>query len=148
MARKKEEREALKGFAMRAFTLGMSQKYIAEKLDIPESTVSRWKNEEGWDKLTANRTYENLEIIDNLQRYMMSIAKFDQIANQFPDLEKIKANLDIIERLAPTKIPFSEYKTVMEEFISFLISKDEMELSKRLIDFQDEFIKKVINDKK
>ena len=147
MARKKEEREALKSFAMRAFMLGMSQKYIAESLDIPESTLSSWKNNDGWDRLKTNRTFENLEIIDNLQKYMMLVSKFDPEAKIFPDLEKIDKILNNIERLAPTQIPFSEYKTVMEDFISFLISKDKMDLSKQIIDLQDEFIKKTINDK-
>lgn len=96
----------------------LTQREIAERLDVREETISRWKKQEEFQQAIENFT---AEMKKDLERKLMSMApealrQLQKLLNAKSELVRLQAIKDILDRLdvKPANKQDIDLKTDME----------------------------------
>lgn len=104
--------------------LGMTGREIAERLDITEQTVSRWKKgregEKSWDDRKAESQLTPLKIKETLLKEAEKIAKGEESTVQADKLSKIMAAIDQLDK----KINIRTVMDVFREFDNWMAEQE------------------------
>lgn len=79
----------------------LTQREIAERLDVREETISRWKRQEEFQKAIEDFT---AEMMKDLERKLMSMApealrQLQKLLNAKSELVRLQAIKDVLDRL-------------------------------------------------
>jgi len=119
-----------------------AQKEIAELLDTPENTISRWVQGGDWKKIRDHKTVTRDKLVSNLLSQVNQIEESARNEGRPMNSKETDSILKLamaVEKL-DKKINLSIYIQVFKEFNDFLIRED-FELAKRFIPFQSNFIR-------
>jgi uncharacterized protein YjcR len=118
-----------------------SQQKIAEDLGISEKTLSKWKEEEGWDKIKAARNLGKDALVNKLYSQALKItteAENDsRILNskEMDTIVKIASTIDKLDR----KVNLPNAISVFKEFNNWLV-KINPTFAQQLTEFQSKFL--------
>ena len=123
----------------------LTQKEIAEKVNVTEATISKWIEKFGWEKLKRNfiltreeqlaLMYSELEEINNAIKNKPEVQRYAD--NKEADI-RTKLRKDIKE--LETKAMLPETISAITQFIDF-IRKEDLEDAKFVSNYADAFIK-------
>ncbi|WP_339680029.1 terminase gpP N-terminus-related DNA-binding protein [Cyclobacterium marinum] len=119
-----------------------SQKEIADLLDTPENTISRWVQAGDWKKIRDHKTVTRDKLVSNLLSQVNQLEEAAREENRPLNSKETDSILKIamaVEKL-DKKINLSLYIQVFKEFNDFLIRED-FDLAKRFIPYQSNFIR-------
>ena len=134
------------------FFEGYAQKEIAQLLGCPETTVSRWKKEDKWDKLLDEKNtiqQTNEQYVKKLINYQLK--SLDALVDQWesegtPRLIQ-KGEIDALSKLYATikkkDVESTTYVKIVREFMSYL-QDENLAMAKKIIPISDNFL----NDKR
>lgn len=123
----------------------LTQKAIADKVGVSEKTLSKWVNDENWDRLRKSLLISKQEqlamLYDQVDEINKSIRKKpegERFANskEADILSKLTASIEQLEE----ETNISDVVEVCKRFITFL-QKHDFEKSKEVVDLCDAFIK-------
>lgn len=123
----------------------MTQKAIAEKVGVSEKTLSKWVNEENWERLRKSLLISKQEQLAMLYDQVDEINKFIRLkkaGERFADskeadiLSKLTKSIEQMEE----ETNITDVVEVCKRFITFL-QKHDFEKSKEVVDLCDAFIK-------
>ena len=126
----------------------ITQKEIAEKVSITEKTISKWVNEEDWERLKASIIISKEE---SLRRIYMQINEINAAIELRPVGERYAntKEADILTKLSATarnlEIDLS-VDDVIEVFMRFInwLRPVNLDDAKKIIIHQDSFIKTIL----
>ncbi|WP_418450177.1 DUF1804 family protein [Alistipes sp.] len=64
--RTKRELDVLRDYAFRLYLAGETQRVIAAKTDLTEATVSKWANEDDWERQRKEQSTSSLALVNSL----------------------------------------------------------------------------------
>lgn len=118
-----------------------SQQKIAEDLGISEKTLSKWKEDEGWDKIKAARNLGKDSLVTKLYSQALKITidaeNDNRILNskEMDTIVKIASTIDKLDR----KVNLPNAISVFKEFNNFLV-KINPNLAKQITEYQQKFL--------
>ncbi len=118
-----------------------SQAKIAEDLGISEKTLSKWKDEDGWDKIKAARHLGKDSMITKLYAQALKIISEAENDNRIMNskemdtVSKIGSTIDKLDR----KVNLPNAISVFKEFNNFLV-KINPALAKQITEYQQKFL--------
>jgi len=129
----------------------LSQKEIAVKVGVSESTVSRWATAENWDKLKVSLVVTKEE---ELSRLYMQLRELNDAVMKRPEGERFVSNkeADTLTKLAAairtleTECSLSDKISVTCQFLEW-VRKFNLEKAQEFSDFFDAFIKEELRVK-
>jgi transposase-like protein len=122
-----------------------TQKAIADKIGVSEKTLSKWVNEEKWEKLRKSLLISKQEQLANMYDQLSEINEAirkkpqgERYANskEADIMAKITASIEQLEE----ETNITDVFEVGKRFITFLQNHD-FEKSKEVVDLYDAFIK-------
>lgn len=126
----KAERKRKKEYAESLYVdLGMTQKAVAQKVEVTESTISAWRAEGNWDELRASKSISKANEYRRLLMQLNSIndsIESREINERFPNSKEA----DIISKLGKAikdlenEQGISETVNVFQAFLTFLKAED------------------------
>lgn len=122
----------------------MSQKELAALFGVSEITISKWanpENEPSWDDLRKLKSVGRPQALRKL--YERLIEQVDAKENS----DSVYKTLLIIKELEDRRIVLPDIINTMKEFSTFVLGID-VDFAKKLLPFQSQFIKKVVNERK
>jgi predicted transcriptional regulator len=146
MAREKEKEKAV---ARELFVnTDLTQKDIAEKLEVSPTTVVKWASEGKWDDLKLAKQTTHTETIVILRHMLKSLVEKnktkleeDTLTPGDMDMQtKLVSQIDDLEN----KIGISTIIEVLDGFFSF-IPKSEKDFRKTLAEYQTKFLMNKVN---
>lgn len=126
---------------------GLSQKEIAENLDLTEKTVSKWSLEAKWKEMRAAITSTKDDLIRNTYLQMAEIQKEISKAKRAPNVsetDQILKLAKVIETL-DKKVTLSQIIQVFRDFENYLMSVDQ-ELTKIVNKQHTAYLNRVVNE--
>jgi DNA-binding XRE family transcriptional regulator len=120
---------------------GLSQKQIAEQLDISEKTISKWKTEDNWDKIRTARRITKSELINKIYKSMNAV----MADSNDVDRPLTSKEADIVSKLSNTlqklegQDTLSNHIHVLQQFFTWLKDID-LESAKTLSKYSKEFL--------
>jgi transcriptional regulator with XRE-family HTH domain len=117
---------------------GLTAKQIAEKVNVSEATVGRWREEDSWEDLRVAELTSDDSLIDSLRDEIM-ICIDDRISGKITVIQSADGISKIrktIETLQKNKITLEQYISVMKSVFQAM-QKHEPKYYGKLIDFQD-----------
>lgn len=121
----------------------LNQKEIADILGITEVTVSKWANESTptWQEIRALKSVGRPQALAKL--YTRLIEQVEAKENS----DSVYKTLLIIKELEDKRTALPDVINTMRDFSTFLMTED-LELAKKFIPYQSEFIKSKVNERK
>lgn len=143
--KKKSELEQLRQKAEGLFMdTDLSQKEIAGLLGITEVTLSKWANPDG------DTPWEEIRKLKSVGRPQALRKLYERLMQQVEDKENsdsVYKTLLIIKELEDKRIVLPDVINTMKDFSTFVLSVD-VEMAKKLIHFQSQFIRKKVSERK
>jgi transcriptional regulator with XRE-family HTH domain len=143
--KKKSELEQLRQKAEGLFMdTDLSQKEIAGLLGITEVTLSKWANPDG------DTPWEEIRKLKSVGRPQALRKLYERLMQQVEDKENsdsVYKTLLIIKELEDKRIVLPDVINTMKDFSTFVLSVD-VEMAKKLIPFQSQFIRKKVSERK
>jgi transposase len=122
----------------------LSQKEIAQLFGISEITLSKWANVEG------ETSWEDLRKLKSIGRPQALKKLYERLIEQVDGKENSDAvykTLLIIKELEDKRIVIPDVINTMKDFSTFILSID-VDLAKKLVPYQSQFIRKIVNERK
>lgn len=99
---------------------GMNAKEISEQLDISQQTLSKWRNDEDWDKTRDEIVAAPHKLRDILMRELKTVAQGGVSLVDADALAKINKVLESVSGRISTQVVFSVFK----EFDNWMADQD------------------------
>lgn len=94
--RTKRELDVLRDYAFRLYLSGETQKIIAAKTDLTEATISKWANEDNWERQRKEQSTSTIALVNSL---MLAAKKISELI--IAKLNKGETdNIDAITKLS------------------------------------------------
>ena len=119
-----------------------TQKEIAELLDTPENTISRWVNQGDWKKIRDMKAVTRDKMVSELMgqiNHMQTSAKEENRPLSTKECDAIMKLSSSIEKL-DKKINLPVIIQVLKDFNEYLLRND-LDLAKKLLAHQNNFIR-------
>ena len=139
MAKEKEKEIALALFV----NTDMTQKLIAERLDVSEKTIGSWVEKGAWEKMKLAKQTSMTETVSNLRELLKM--KVEENKLKMNDKTFCKADSDQVLDLAKTieilenEMPLRSYIQVLEEFLQY-VPRSEKKDRETIVRWQTEFL--------
>lgn len=117
------------------FAGNLSQKEIAEILNVSETSIYEWKTAGKWDQFRGASASIMGELMENLYKKILELSK--EPANNATDIAKIAAS---IEKLKPNKQTLTNYIQSFKDLGHWCLENDYLEEVKILTKVQKLFI--------
>lgn len=122
----------------------MTQKEIADRLNVTVKTIAEWKDEGNWEALRAAKKVTKAALISNY--YTILATMQTQISSRpEPDNVPTSKEADIMAKIGSQiekidkQSSLQDYILAFEEFLEFLLNKDP-ELASKIAPYQYEFL--------
>lgn len=146
MSTTKMDREAKKELAKMYYLRGLTvQKELAAKVGVTEKTIGKWIKDEKWDDLKLNIPMVKQE---QLQKLLRELAALNQSIEDREEGQRFATSKEAdVRRKLVADIKDLEEDASVADTISVAmaftkwVSQDDLELSRRLSDLFDSFIK-------
>jgi DNA-binding XRE family transcriptional regulator len=129
-------------------TEDVTQKELAERVDVTEKTVSKWIEDEGWSKLKRNIPLTRDELLASWYDELAELKAHIQnkpAGQKFADFKEAQLRRSLLKDIATLEqdsgIP--EIISVMTSFVKF-IRRNDLENAKEVSHIADAFIKSKI----
>jgi len=122
----------------------MTQKEIADRLNVTVKTIGDWKDEGNWEALRAAKKVTKAALISNY--YTILYTMQEQIASRsVPDNMPTSKEADIMAKIGSQiekidkQSSLQDYILAFEEFLEFMLERDP-ELARKIAPYQYEFL--------
>jgi hypothetical protein len=122
----------------------MTQKEIADRLNVTVKTICDWKDEGNWEALRAAKKVTKAALISNY--YTILYTMQEQIASRdIPDNVPTSKEADIMAKIGSQiekidkQSSLQDYILAFEEFLEFMLERDP-ELARKIAPYQYEFL--------
>lgn len=164
MAKKKEQLGAI---ARQMFIDGATLIEISKKLNVSRTTLSKWKEKEGWDTLKIAKEVGEQELINNLKLLTSNFAKEIEIkrkeAEKFRKAENYEEERACLKSMTSLTDALSKNKKIYDsiikrdkptainaiqvtEFVFQKLANHNEELFNKTIDFQENLLSELIQE--
>ena len=131
-------KNSLKQVAQTLYLEGVAQKEIAQKLNLSEQTVSKWKIAGEWDQLKESIAVSRDEILKKLYRQLNTLlsnnpVNADHVSKINKAIREIKNQLNV-----------SDYITALMHFNQYLTSSGMVKEAQLLNSLQQKFIQSIL----
>lgn len=85
--RTKRELDVLRDYAFRLYLSGDTQKVIAAKTDLTEATISRWANEDDWERQRKEQNTSTVALVNSLMLAARKISEriIEMLSSEEPE---------------------------------------------------------------